>query len=156
ATPGAYQTVCRACNFSVFQGADAFALKVDPAGAITWATFLGATGSSTGRGIAVDASGQPVVVGMTNTGSPVAFPFPTTPGALSSTPGADGGTGGGSDIFVTKFNANGSGLVFSTLLNGNRPDTPGGVAVGSDGSIYVTGGTASNEFPTTAGAFLGP
>ena len=53
---------------------------------------------------------------------------------------------------MTKLNAAGSGLVYSTYLGGSGSDTGNGIAVDDAGSAYVTGGTLSSDFPTTAGA----
>lgn len=55
---------------------------------------------------------------------------------------------GFSDAFVSKFNPSGSVLLYSTYLGGNGPDTATGIALDSDGNVYVTGDTASTDFPT--------
>ena len=98
-----------------------------------------------GRAIAVDTSGNAYVTGSTSS-----FNFPTTPGAFQR---GLGSVGGGEDAFVTKFNADGSALVYSTFLGGNGDDSGIGIAVHADGDAYVTGATSSTNFPTTAGAF---
>ena len=59
---------------------------------------------------------------------------------------------GFSDAFVTKLNATGSGLVYSTYLGGSDVELGNGIAVDVAGSAYVTGFTTSTDFPTTAGA----
>ncbi|HKU76355.1 MAG TPA: SBBP repeat-containing protein [Pyrinomonadaceae bacterium] len=51
------------------------------------------------------------------------------------------------DAFVTKLNATGSALLFSTLLGGNSDDTGNGIAVDANGNIYVAGQTSSLNFP---------
>ena len=52
------------------------------------------------------------------------------------------------DAFVTKLNAAGSGLVYSTFLGGNLTDEGRGIACkGSD--VFVTGDTSSANFPTS-------
>ena len=53
---------------------------------------------------------------------------------------------------MTKLDATGSGLVYSTYLGGSDDDRGFGIAVDGAGSAYVTGLTASTDFPTTAGA----
>jgi hypothetical protein len=72
--------------------------------------------------------------------------FPTTPGAFATTPT-------GNDIFVTKLNATGSALVYSTFLGGTGGGGSSAIAVDAAGNAYVTGGTSSLDFPTTADAF---
>src|SRR5439155_8930701 len=73
--------------------------------------------------------------------------FPTTPGAFQT---AFGGT---DDAYVTKLNALGTGLVYSTYLGGNSDDIGFGIALDGAGNAAVTGRTSSANFPTTPGAF---
>jgi YD repeat-containing protein len=56
------------------------------------------------------------------------------------------------DAFVTKLDASGSALVYSTYLGGSGEDYGYGIALGGD-SAYVTGYTLSADFPTTPGAY---
>ena len=53
---------------------------------------------------------------------------------------------------MTKLNADGTALVYSTYLGGNGYDQGNGIAVDSAGDAYVTGSTNSSDFPTTADA----
>src|SRR5947207_8807365 len=118
-------------------------LVIDPT--LVYATYLGGSRSEHVAGIAVDAAGAAYVTG--GTGS---TDFPTTPGAIQTTYG-----GGGSypfhegDVFVTKLNAAGTALVYSTYLGGSGTDAASGIAVDAAGAAYVTGTTASTDF--TAG-----
>ena len=57
------------------------------------------------------------------------------------------------DAFITKLDASGSALLYSTYFGGSREDEAFGVAVDSAGNAYVTGQTGSEDFPTTAAAF---
>ncbi len=61
--------------------------------------------------------------------------------------------GGVIDAFVSKLNSSGSALVYSTYLGGSGFDHGNGIALDSSGNAYVTGGTKSSNFPTTAGVF---
>jgi hypothetical protein len=63
--------------------------------------------------------------------------------------------GGGIDTFVTKLNASGSVLAYSTFLGGTGGELVGflGIEVDGRGRTYVTGATSSADFPTTPGAF---
>ena len=63
------------------------------------------------------------------------------------------GTSTGSNVFVTKWSADGSQVLYSTYLGGNGNDRASAIAVDASGSAYVTGATNSPNFPTTSGAF---
>ena len=60
---------------------------------------------------------------------------------------------GAFDVFVTKLNAAGSALLYSTYLGGEGFDSGGGLVVNAAGNAFVSGGTGSTDFPTTPGAF---
>jgi hypothetical protein len=59
---------------------------------------------------------------------------------------------GPTDVFVTKVNAAGSALVYSTFLGGKADEEAMGIAVDAQGNAYVTGETESLDFPVTSGA----
>ncbi len=122
---------------------DVFVVKLNAFGsALTFATFLGGSSSEWSYGIAVDGSGAAYVTGWTWSST-----FPTTSGAF------DQSFNGASDAFVVKLNASGSTLAYGTFLGGSGGDTGADIAVGANGAAYVTGGTASTDFPTSSGAF---
>jgi len=93
-------------------------------------------------GLALDSAGNAYVTGVTESHA-----FPTTPGAFQTDLHGD------FDAFVTKLNANGTALVYSTFLGGTGRDGGHGIAVDSSGNAYITGDTSSQDFPTTPGAF---
>ena len=135
-TTGAYQT-------SLGGGWDAFVTKLNASGtALVYSTYLGGNGNDWGYDIAVDGSGNAYVTGYTDSSN-----FPTTTGAYQTS------LGGGWDAFVTKLNASGTALVYSTYLGGNGNDWGYGIAVDGSGNAYVTGMTGSSNFPTTTGAY---
>ena len=92
-------------------------------------------------GIALDAAGNAYVTATTASAD-----FPTTASAYQKT------FAGVTDTFVTKLNATGSALIYSTLLGGSQHDDPVGIAVDGAGNAYVVGNTASTDYPVTAGA----
>jgi hypothetical protein len=94
-------------------------------------------------GIAVDEDGRAYVTGFTESSN-----FPTTAGAFDT-------SFNGGDVFVTKLNASGSALAYSTFLGGTsfQSDEGQDIAVDGMGRTYVTGTTSSADFPTTQGAF---
>ncbi|HEX9930407.1 MAG TPA: SBBP repeat-containing protein [Pyrinomonadaceae bacterium] len=115
-------------------------LVIDPV--INYSTYLGGYGIDSGHGIAVDSSGNAYVTGFTEASN-----FPT---ANSLPYGDREGEGWSQDAFVTKLNAAGSALVYSTYLGGqSRSSDKGlGIAVDASGNAYVTGYTNSVDFPT--------
>ncbi|MFQ5354090.1 MAG: SBBP repeat-containing protein, partial [Thermodesulfobacteriota bacterium] len=125
----------------VFGGAsDAFITMIDAAGsALVYSTYLGGTTSDAGNSIAVDSIGAAYVTGMTDS---VNFPVNNAKQAAYG--------GGLSDAFVTKINAGGTSIAYSTYLGGTGDDTGSGIALGSLGEAYVTGSTSSSDFPVLA------
>jgi hypothetical protein len=116
---------------------DAFVAKLNASGsALVYSTYLGGSGGDSGSGIALDSTGNACVTGGTDSAD-----FP------SANPLQAANAGGG-DAFVAKLNASGSALVYSTYLGGSGADSGSGIALDSSGNAYVTGGTASNDFPT--------
>jgi hypothetical protein len=124
---------------------DVYAAKLNPTGsALVYSTFLGGIDADLGADIALDSSGNAYV-----TGNTVSANFPTTPGAFDTTLNPNERF----DAFVTKLNAAGSALIYSTLLGGSSGTSGNAIAVDTAGNAYVTGATSSSDFPTTAGAF---
>jgi hypothetical protein len=125
---------------------DMFVTKLNAAGsALAYSTFIGGTQVDNGERVAVDAGGNAYVMGFSSS-----LDFPTTAGAFDRT------NNGGFDVTLTKVNPSGSGLVYSTYLGGQDTDTGGGLVVNDAGEAYVSGGTASLNYPTTAGALGTP
>ena len=113
---------------------DAFVLALDSDGGLIYSTHLGT--NSAGAQIAVDSASEAVVVGTTRSAS-----FPTTPGAFqSSYPGSNGEPMVG---FVTKFNGQGTGLVFSSFMGLSDGGWPNAVALDSSSNVFISGGTST-------------
>jgi hypothetical protein len=135
-TPGAFQTTNGG-------GADVFVTKLNATGtALVYSTYIGGSGEDRGNGIAVDGSGNAYVTGWTNSPD-----YDVTPGAFQTT------NGGGQDVFVTKLNATGTALVYSTYIGGGFDDYGYAIAVDGSGNAYVTGYTTSTNYDVTPGAF---
>ena len=154
--PYAYQTVNGvrkqvACSFTLERNAVGFQiarydasrpLVVDPT--LTYSTLIGGTTRDFGNDVAVDAAGCAYVLGGTQ-----CLDFPTTAGAVKATPDATQNDDG----FLAKFNADGSALVYSTYFGGTGSDYAYDVAVDAAGCAYASGGTSSDDLPTSADAF---
>ncbi|MCX6827698.1 MAG: SBBP repeat-containing protein [candidate division Zixibacteria bacterium] len=113
-----------------------FTLIIDPE--ILYSTYLGGSGDDLGWSIAVDNAGCAYVIGQT-----ASTDFPTQ----NSYQPNQGGTGN-YDAFITKLSANGKSLIYSTYLGGSGNEYGRRIAVDGDGLAYVTGYTASSDFPT--------
>lgn len=112
-------------------------VKLNPAGTETlFATYFGADCFTDITGVALDRAGNIYVAGSTRSDN---FPL------VNALPSSASGTRG----FVAKFSADGSQLLFSTLLGGSGVDEITGIALGTDGSIFVAGKTNSPDLPVT-------
>jgi hypothetical protein len=121
---------------------DVFVAKLNGAATqVFYTVYLGGSGADSGKGIAVDTSGNVYITGSTNS-----VDFPVTNGALSTqAPGAG-------DAFVAKLDPRGC-LLYSTYLGGQQLDNGLAIAVDASGDAFVAGQTESTSFPTTATAF---
>jgi hypothetical protein len=112
--------------------------------ALSVSTYLGGVNDDGCGPIAIDEEGNVYVAGLT---WGIDTDFPTTKGAYDRVP-ADSW-----DTFISRFDPDLSSLVASTLLGGWLYDRAKCLVCDNEGGIYVAGGTASNDFPTTPGAF---
>jgi hypothetical protein len=136
-TPGAYDESWNGA-FS-----DGFVAKLSSGGSdLLWGTFLGGSGWDEGHSVVLDASGNPVVTGLTQSSD-----FPTTPGAF------DGSYNSSTDGFVSKLSSDGSDLLWSTFLGGDGGDIAIDIVLDGSGSPVVIGYTTSGDFPRTSGGY---
>jgi uncharacterized protein (TIGR03437 family) len=98
-------------------------------------TLWTSTFSASPAALALDATGNVYI-----TGSAVAG-FVTTPGVVQPA------NAGSSDAFVLKLSADGSTVLYATFLGGSNEDAATAIAVDSAGQVYITGATASADFP---------
>jgi len=119
-------------------------LTIDPL--LVYSSYLGGSSNDYGQGIAVDSQGSAYVTGLTYSAD-----FPTENPIYGPEL-----TGNPYEVFVTKFNAAGTALVYSTYLGGVGPSdeaSANDIAVDSEFNAYVGGTTDANDFPVTGGAF---
>ena len=126
---------------------DAFVTKINAAGtSVVYSTFLGGNGDNEyAHGLAVDGSSNVYVTGVTNSSN-----FPGVTGSSLQPSFA----GGNFDAFLTKINAAGSAIVYSTYLGDTADDVATEVAVDGSGNAYVAGTTASTSFPGVSGGSI--
>lgn len=116
---------------------DSFVVRI-PAngGPFDYATYLGGEHDDYAAGIAVDADGNAFVTGSTNSfGIPRDNAF--EPDKKQ-----------GSEGFITKLNAAGSDVIFSSYIGGNRGDGGTAIAVTPDGGAVFAGTSFSTDFLT--------
>jgi hypothetical protein len=135
-TPGAFDRIKN-------EKKDVFVTKINSAGnGLIYSTYIGGIDDDEANSLAIDANGNVYITGRT-----YSFNFPTTPGSI------DTSLNGTSDAFVTKINAAGTSLIYSTFLGGGGIEWGQGIAIDTGRSAFVTGGTSSADFPTTPTAY---
>jgi hypothetical protein len=113
---------------------------IDPV--LSYSTYLAGSGNDTASAITVDAKGNAYITGYT-----VSADFPLKhPKQATCSNGC-----GPQDVFVTKLNATGSALVYSTFVGGTGGDQGNAIAVDSLGNATVVGTTSSFDFPQKNG-----
>ncbi|MGA2298888.1 MAG: SBBP repeat-containing protein, partial [FCB group bacterium] len=116
------------------------ALIIDP---LIYSTYIGDDDEDEGHAIVADSGGNAYLTGYTGS-----LKYPVTAGAFQTTYG-----GGDYDCFITKLNANGTAISFTTFIGGDTTDCGYGIALDRSGNIYITGQTASKNYPITSNAF---
>lgn len=150
-TTGAYDEVGRVGGF--FDPGDAFVMKLAPDGSsLVWATYLSGRGLDRAFGVAIDPNRNVYVLGDTDSTDDLG-----TGGIDESYPqvaAAQTGFGGVADLFVTKLDASGGSLSYSTYLGGNDADRGNSeqdrpaIAVDATGRAYISAVTQSTDFHT--------
>jgi uncharacterized repeat protein (TIGR01451 family) len=118
---------------------DVFITRLNSTGALVYSTYFGGSAGEVGLGVAADRSGNAYVVGQTQS---LNFPIANPVQSILS------GGAQGRDAFALKLNAAGSAVSYSTYLGGSGVDQAYAVAVDSNGNAFVTGETASPNFPS--------
>jgi hypothetical protein len=126
-----------------YNGGDCFLTKFNMNGSeLLYSTFIGGSGAETCYGMDLDSNGSVFITGHTDSND---YPIKGIP--------FDDTFNGVTDIFVTKFNHNGSDLMFSTYIGGSSNDGGSGIVVDQEGYVTLTGVTYSTDFPITNGSF---
>ncbi len=115
----------------------AFVAKLDPTGTkLIYCTYLGGSKTAVGHNLKIDAAGNAYIGGRTEASDfPLMKPIQAKFG------------GGSDDGFITKLNAAGNALIYSTYLGGSEYDQGRALAVDAAGNAYLTGITESANFP---------
>jgi len=131
---------------------DGYLAKLDPTGSsLMFATYIGGSSDEGAYAIALGSDGTIWIAGQTTSSD-----FPTTSDASQRGLAGQGGENNNGDNwgdgFLVNLSADGSKMIFGTLIGGSIDDTVQGVALDGSGSVWVTGCTMSGNFPTTSGA----
>ena len=123
---------------------DVFVVSLSPdLGTLNQASYLGGGGAEGANGVAIDTSGNVIVVGATDSTD-----FPGTMGGAQPSHAVDGAV---SDVFVASLTADLTTLDQATYLGGGQPDFGGSVAIDASGNVIVAGTTYSTDFPGATG-----
>jgi len=122
-----------------------FPLVIDPT--LVFAAQTGSTADNFGMTATYDAQGNFYTGGTCFDNG-----YPTTPGSYSVTyTGAV--AAGNTDVVITKFNPNGTGLLFSTYIGGSSAEVVTSLVVDNSNNLCFYGATGSANFPMTVGAY---
>ncbi len=149
-TPGAYDTTYNGTGTMPYVVGDVMVARLQANGSgLLYATYLGGSDNDSPHELAVDGA-EAIVSGWTSSSN-----YPTTPGSFDTTMNGVG-MGfqfGGGDLFVSRLNAAGTGLSYSTYIGGNDLEYVVAMGLGADGSVTLGGHVHSFDFPATAGAY---
>ena len=126
---------------------DAYVMKLDPNGLLSYSSYIGGSETDDGLGIAIDSDRSAYVAGETRSTEADGFPVSVGPTLTHA---------GSADAFITKVSAAGDAIVFSGYLGGASRESALDVAVDRHGNAYLTGETFTNEqtFPVAVGPDL--
>ena len=139
-TAAAFQSVNHATAVATGLVGNAFITKINSTGsALVYSTYLGGSVNDAAQAVAVDSSGNAYISGYTGSTD---FPTANAFQLQNQT------NGHGDNAFVTKLNAAGAALTYSTYLGGSTNEQATGIALDEAGNAYISGFTGSTDFPT--------
>ncbi len=118
-----------------------YAVTIDPV--LEFSTMTGSSADNFGFTATYDDAGNFYAGGIVS-----ASGYPITTGTFQAVY-----AGGGTDVGITKFNANGTQALYSTYIGGNDLDLPHSMICAADGTLYILGNTSSTNFPMYASAY---
>jgi len=122
---------------------DAFVCKLNSDGSdLLYSTFIGGGSQDRGESIVIDSDNDAYVTGATGSSD-----FPISPGCF------DDSYNGGYDVFVVRLNSNASSFRYSTFIGGDNEDVGKDIVLDLGNNAYITGWTASSDFPVDSRCF---
>lgn len=144
--------ITNSLNYPVTHGAyqerpggsyDIFVSKINPEGnVLLYSTYMGGNNDDYSNDITIDSNGSTYITGFT-----ISNDFPVTAGSYQES------LNGKFDAFVSKFNLDGTVLLYSTFLGGSEDDYSYSVDIDTKEDVYITGITYSDNFPVTEGVY---
>ena len=133
---GGFRLVRHQLKFRVGKYDQSLPLIIDPV--LSYSTYLAGSQGELPFAMAVDSNGNAFVTGLTfSTDFPTKNPYQASCACSN-----------GPDVFVSKLNSTGTGLIYSTYLGGSNYDQPASIAIDASGNAVVAGSTSSTDFPT--------
>ena len=111
-------------------------LVIDPV--LSYSTYFGGSLTDQINAIAADNAGNLYIAGSTTSTDLPGAPVASNKGSL--------------DAFVAKLNSSGTAVIYATYIGGTGQDSANGIAIDAAGTVYLTGQTASTNFPVSANA----
>ncbi|MFO7789171.1 MAG: SBBP repeat-containing protein [Bacteroidales bacterium] len=136
-TPGAHDEILDGSGEAVFVSQLDYDLT-----SLTNSTFIEGGNSDKAESMIFDQNDDIVLTGHTNS-----YDFPTSAGAYDLTHNSS------NDVFLTRISNDLSSIMHSTFVGGSSYERGNDLLIDPDDNIFVTGYTASTDFPTTTGAF---
>jgi len=121
-------------------------LIIDPE--LAFSSFTGSTSDNWGMTACPDINGNLIAAGIV-----FGSGYPTTSGAYDGSYSPSGGFNATVDIGLTKFNEDGSSLIYSTYIGGSGSETPHSIIVNQQNELYIMGATSSTNFPVSGSAY---
>jgi hypothetical protein len=142
---GRYQIADGKVGFALGSYDHTRSLVIDPV--LSYLTYIGGSANDLINGIAIDTAGSAYIVGTSSSSD-----YPTKNAYETISPGMAAASGRYS-LVVSKFNATGTALVYSTFIGSTEYTEGFGIAVDPGGNAYVVGDTTYGTYPVTPGAF---
>jgi hypothetical protein len=122
------------------------------AASLAYSTYFGGSGLDQGNGLALDASGNVYITGVT-TSLNATLGFTRPAGAFQPQCDLDAVSVCEGDAFVLKMNPASTTPAYFTYLGGSLADAGAAIAVDTAGDAYITGSTVSVDFPIEGAVF---
>jgi hypothetical protein len=133
-SPGNFTNIYQAFNKGL---EDAYVIKFDSTDNEVWATYIGGAGEDRGEKIVLDNSGNIFIIGDTKSSNFIS--------SCAVTGGTCASYSGGQDIFITKLQNNGQGVIWSTYYGGTSDENAVDIDLSPNDNVFVAFNTYSSD-----------